>query len=190
MNPADSNPTQGTASKRQIVIFRESKATTMQEATVMENHNSPAANAGIAKMMEAGLQNGYELKCLFKSRDPNGFSLTYAWFKGNYPLPRHTHNTDCLYYVISGEIHMGSEILRAGDGFFLPADAVYAYRAGPDGVEVLEFRDSCAFDIAIKDGSAQAWDRLASVCAANQELWMHQRPPTRHSFIERSALPT
>jgi PAS domain S-box-containing protein len=55
-----------------------------------------------------------------------------------------------MYYVISGEAHMGNQVLRAGDSFFVPADAPYVYTAGPDGVEVLEIRHNVAqFDMKI-----------------------------------------
>ena len=35
---------------------------------------------------------------------------------------------------------MGNQVLRAGDSFFIPAEAPYVYTAGPDGVEILEIR--------------------------------------------------
>jgi hypothetical protein len=165
--------------RREITIFREASAPTLDESEMMEINNSEVATAGIAKLRDSGLDDGYVLKCLFRSPDADGFSLTYAWFKGNYPLPPHKHNTACLYYVISGEIHMGKEVLGAGDGFFLPAGAGYSYSAGPDGVEVVEFRDSSHFDIAIADASAASWERLAKICENNRELWKSQRPPVR-----------
>jgi hypothetical protein len=175
----DAGAQKPSARRRGITIFREADAPTLHEAGVMEDHSSTAANAGLAQMFAAGLEDGYVLKCLFRSPDPNGFSLTYAWFKSHYPLPLHTHDSDCLYYVISGEIQMGDAVLGAGDGFMLPKDSVYSYRAGPDGAEVLEFRDSSRFDITIRDGSAQGWERLAAICAANRTLWKSQRPPLR-----------
>ena len=67
-------------------------------------------------------------------------SLVHAWFGPGYRLPRHTHSADCLYYVISGSAVLGNHTLRAGDGFFVPANAPYQYDAGPEGVEVLEIR--------------------------------------------------
>jgi hypothetical protein len=165
--------------RRRITIFREADAPPLEESDTMENSSSPVANAGMGKMLDAGLNDGYVVKCLFKAPEPDGFSLTYAWFKGNYALPPHTHNTDCLYYVISGQIHMGSDVLRAGDGFFLPADTGYSYTAGPEGLEVLEFRDSARFNITVGDATPEAWMRLAKVCATNQKLWKVQRPPVR-----------
>jgi mannose-6-phosphate isomerase-like protein (cupin superfamily) len=163
---------------RRILFFSESTAKPLQESGMMENSNSPVANAGLEKMREAGLQNGFVLKSLFEAPD-GGLSLTYVWFKGNYPLPAHKHNTQCLYYVISGAIHMGKRILKAREGFFLPAEAGYSYSAGPEGVELLEIRNSTHFDITMSDATEKTWERLAKICADNQGLWSSQLPPTR-----------
>jgi mannose-6-phosphate isomerase-like protein (cupin superfamily) len=172
------------ASPRQgITIFREADAPMLHDAGMMENHSSAVANAGLMQMMEAGVGDGYVLKCLYKSPDPDGFSLSYAWFKGNYALPPHTHDADCLYYVISGEIHMGDNVLGAGDGFLVPANALYSYSVGPEGLEVLEIRNSTQFDITVRDGSPRAWERLAAICEANNALWKTQGPPVRRPQV-------
>jgi mannose-6-phosphate isomerase-like protein (cupin superfamily) len=84
---------------------------------------------------------GFAIKLLVEQSDEEGgFSLLHVWFKSNAPVIRHHHNDDCMYYVISGEAVMGSRRLRAGDSFFVPGGVDYQYRAGPDGVEVLEIR--------------------------------------------------
>ena len=67
-------------------------------------------------------------------------------FPPGFLLPRHSHSADCLYYIIEGGISMGTRALGPGDGFFVPAEQPYAYRAGPDGVKLLEFRHRTAFD--------------------------------------------
>jgi hypothetical protein len=41
-------------------------------------------------------------------------SLCWAWFKSGYVLPRHSHNADCLYYVLGGSLRLGSVWLKAG----------------------------------------------------------------------------
>lgn len=46
---------------------------------------------------------------------------------------------------------MGTRTLGPGDGFFLPADQPYAYRAGPQGVKLLEFRHQACFDMKIHE---------------------------------------
>ena len=46
---------------------------------------------------------------------------------------------------------MGSQVLDAGDGFYIPGDHAYGYRAGPEGAEVLEFRHATSFDIKLDE---------------------------------------
>lgn len=164
---------------RGIRIFREADASSVRDAQIMERKASAIVEQRLAKMFDAGLADAYVTKCLYKSLEPDGVSLVYAWFKANHPLPVHSHNSNCLYYIISGDVRMGTDVLGQGDGFFVPADVNYSYVAGPDGVEILEFRDSSAFDIKIRDGSPRAWERLTGICEANQALWKTQRPPTR-----------
>jgi mannose-6-phosphate isomerase-like protein (cupin superfamily) len=84
--------------------------------------------------------------------DANGINVTYIFWKPNFPLPRHSHNVDCLYYIISGCALLGRRTLRAGDSFFVPSGAPYQYTAGPEGVEVLEIRrDKTFWDMDIKE---------------------------------------
>jgi hypothetical protein len=171
--------------KRRIEFFYNSKAEGFEEADVMEHDFSPMVADGLARMMEKGYASGSKLRCLFRSKDPKGFSLTHVWFKANFPLPPHSHDSDCLYYIIAGDIRMGNRTLRAGDGFLLPAEAGYSYVPGPEGVELLEFRATSRFDIKIPDGSRQFWDRLVGVCESNRQLWETQQPPVR--AVEESA---
>lgn len=72
--------------------------------------------------------------------EEGGYSLLHLWFKPHFPLFRHRHETDCMYVLLSGSAVMGKQTLRAGDSFYVPAQAPYSYTAGPDGVEVLEIR--------------------------------------------------
>src|SRR3546814_13639172 len=78
--------------------------------------------------------HGAKTVVLFKEPGERGMSLTYVWFKSDYLLPRHSHDTDCLYYVMAGELLIGKQVLRKGDGMFIPAGAGYAYQAGAKGV--------------------------------------------------------
>ena len=50
---------------------------------------------------------------------------------------------------------MGSQVLEAGDGFFVPSDAPYAYEAGSEGVVVLEFRTATSFGMKIPGGQLE-----------------------------------
>jgi mannose-6-phosphate isomerase-like protein (cupin superfamily) len=162
-----------------ITFFRETAGAAGDDGKMMENRSSSVAMEGMMGMMDAGLSDGYVLKCLYRSSEPDGMSLLYAWFKGNYALPPHSHDTDCLYYIVAGSIQLGSSELTAGDGFFVPKDALYSYNAGPEGVEILEFRGASQFDIVLRDGSPRAWERMAAMVTTNRDLWKSQRPPVR-----------
>ena len=68
---------------------------------------------------------------------------------------------------------MGNQVVAAGDGFFVPAGAPYAYTAGPDGVEVLEFRATSQFAIRVTETPAR-WAQLAQLARAHREEWAAQ----------------
>lgn len=116
--------------------------------------------------------DGQDVTVLFKGEGPDGFSLVHAWFGAGFRLPRHSHSADCLYYVLSGEIHMGSRTMKAGDGFFVQADAPYAYTAGDDGAQVLEFRTSTSFDMKVFDQTPERWKPIVEAAHANHARWL------------------
>jgi Cupin domain len=85
--------------------------------------------------------------------------------------PRHSHDGDCLYYVVEGSLVMGSQVLEAGDGFFVPSGAPYAYEAGPEGVVVLEFRSCTSFGMNIPGGQLERLRRMGAVADEHAEEW-------------------
>ena len=105
----------------------------------------------------------------FRQEGPDGFSLVSIDFPPGFLLPRHSHSADCLYYVVGGGVIMGARALGPGDGFFVPAEQPYAYRAGPEGVKLLEFRHRTAFDTKFyeKDTARFRAKAEASLVAAN-----------------------
>lgn len=127
--------------------------------------------AGGTKMMEAGMLEGSKIKLLY-SRP--GMSLTYCWFKSGFPLPRHSHSADCLYFIITGTLKMGTEVLGAGDGFFLGTDVPYTYVPGEDGVEVLEFRTNNAFDIKMLADNPAYWEKALAGLMTEKLRWPEQ----------------
>lgn len=120
-----------------------------------------------------------------QTEEEGGFTLLHLWFKPHFPLFRHRHEIDCLYIVLSGSAQMGNQTLRAGDSFYVPAQAPYSYTAGSEGVEVLEIRkDPTPFttiftrntdakvseaEAALRD-NAETWEQLtiSPMFAANQ----------------------
>ena len=158
-------------------VFRSKDAPSLDEAGHMAYvDDDPVILQGAARLGEAGIGEGAVLKCLFSGF---GFSLHYVWFKPGYPLPLHSHDSDCLYYLISGGIRMGTEEMGAGDGFFLPADTPYTYTVGEHGVELLEFRTQEDFDIRFKGKTDTYWENLLEKLRAEQPKWKEALPPVR-----------
>ena len=157
-------------------IFRTSTAPSLDETAHMEVRDmTPEMEAGIGAALEAGFAEGNVVKTLFSAP---GFSLTYAWFKSGFPLPLHTHNSDCLYYIVAGSLQLGTESLGAGDGFFLGADKAYRYTPGPEGVEVLEFRTQEDFDIKFLAKTLPAWQKISGVISERRSAWADEQPPS------------
>jgi hypothetical protein len=107
-----------------------------------------------------------------------GFSLSKVWFKSGYPLPLHSHTADCLYYILAGSLRAGTEELGPGDGFFVGSDVPYTYTPGPEGVEVLEFRDTEKFNIRFMARNKSFWEKAGRKIAANREAWKREPPPS------------
>jgi hypothetical protein len=159
-----------------MAVFRAAQAPALREVDAMRAEGvTGLVRDGLAQLAEAGLGEGETVKLLFSAP---GFSLAYAWFKSGFPLPRHSHNTDCLYYIIAGSLTFGAEVLGKGDGFFVPSDAAYTYVPGPEGVEILEFRTADRFNIRFLADNPAFWSRAAATVSAELDGWRGQRPPS------------
>jgi hypothetical protein len=158
-------------------IFRGSDAPSLNEAQCMtpegDTPNMLATLARYPEMLESG---GEQVDVPY--RRP-GMSLARLWLKSGFPLPLHSHDCDCLYYIVAGSIELGQETLAAGDGFFVGGDVPYGYTAGPEGAEVLEFRATDAFAIRLKDKPAAAWEKTASHMLDSRDRWATEVPPVR-----------
>lgn len=163
-------------------IYRMRDARPYHETSVLRHEPVSDTVAQGAKMaVEAGMGEGHDLKLLFEAP---GFTLSYAWFKSGYPLPRHTHNVDCLYYILGGSLKIGTEELGKGDGFFIGSEVPYTYTPGEQGVEVLEFRPSNDFNIKVLANNLAFWEKAAQAVAGQRESWRTQPRP---STIEEPA---
>jgi quercetin dioxygenase-like cupin family protein len=167
----------GKGAEQRISVFRHAEAPIVTEAQTMSTVvASPEQRESMERMNAAGWRAGEEIRVLFRAP---GFSLLHAWFKKDYPLPLHSHNADCLYYVVAGALTLGTEELRAGDGFFVPANARYTYLPGPDGVEVLEFRHATGVDFQIFSKGNAFWEKSPERILANLAEWAAAKPPSR-----------
>jgi hypothetical protein len=164
------------APETRFAIYRGADAPDFSEVSVMELAGvTPVIAAGIEAAQAAGAPDGDMVKLLFAVP---GMSLTYAWFKSGYPLPLHSHNADCLYYIIAGSLQLGTEMLGKGDGFFVGMDVPYFYTPGPEGVEVLEFRTADSFDIRFLGKTKAFWDKTTAAVTRERANWDGQLPPS------------
>ena len=164
------------AKQATMQIYRAADVGMMEESADNEKvlPMSQETQAGFARLVEAGFLDGATVKKLF---DIPGFSLTYVWFKPHFPLPRHSHKQDCLYYIIAGKIKLGTEWLGAGDGFFLPDATPYTYIVGDEGVELLEIRTSSDTNFKSFAHTATWWDKAEKAIRDNRSAWQAIIPP-------------
>jgi quercetin dioxygenase-like cupin family protein len=162
-----------------IRIYRAADAPELQKtdfvsAVVYEDDADPAQAASVY----AGASPADTRVLVRQTEEEGGYSLVYLFFKPNYPLGRHRHEADCLYIVISGSATMGNVTLHAGDSFFVPAYAPYGYTAGPEGVEVLEFRHEVwSVTTTFTEDSARMFEHTAEAVRENADVWRELTGP-------------
>jgi len=161
-----------------FATFKGKNAQPYSEMTIMQYEPmSPVAAEGVQRATEVGYDHGHDMKLVFAAP---GFSLIRLWFKSNFPLPRHTHDVDCLYYIVGGSLRIGREELVVGDGFFVGSGVPYSYAPGPNGVEVLEFRAADAFNIKVMADDRRYWDKAVEAVRNLQGTWTGETPPSLH----------
>ncbi len=159
-----------------FAIFRAKDAADYAEDGVMYVDQSASVEFGTSSLLgEEGFMDGSQVKLLFQRP---GMSLTYVWFKSGFPLPRHSHNADCLYFIVAGSLKIGVEELGPGDGFFIGVDVPYTYTPGENGVEVLEFRTSNHFDFKML-GNTPAWmEKAVEALRTHRGDWPGEKTPS------------
>jgi len=166
--------------RKRMDVFRGAEAAELDHDAMPFEGVDEDVMAGFAKIAATGADPmlGAMTEVLFREPADTGLSLCRAWFKSGYILPRHSHNADCIYYVLGGELSMGAATLRKGDGVFIPADHGYTLQAGPEGVEILEFRNATKFHILFKGNDTAHWDRIAAVYQEKAAVWAAETPPS------------
>ena len=147
-----------------MVLFKGENAPSLESTSMMDEMTYTVQGADEAPMAEGeleALQAGGQITVPFRQSAEDGFSLVEINFAPGYLLPKHSHSSDCLYYIVKGGIVMGKRELGPGDGFFLPAEQVYAYQAGPEGVTLLEFRNRTSFDMKVHEKDMASYRRKA-----------------------------
>jgi mannose-6-phosphate isomerase-like protein (cupin superfamily) len=155
--------------QRGVQVFFGKNAVGLAESGIGEHPEGEPAI--VARVRSSGAMNGVIGRVPFMQNSYDGFSLVEIYFKPNYVSTRHTHNTDCLYYVKSGAAYMGHTELGPGDGYFVPANTPYRFTAGPNGFELLEFRRSTRYDQQFLDTDIERWEPIFDAAEKNRELW-------------------
>ena len=133
----------------------------------------PAVVRGL-KLFGESSSGGAAAQALFSR--PN-LHVSYAWFKSGFPLPLHSHDTDCYYLIIAGSMTVGTEVLGKGDGVFIPGGAPYTVTPGEEGVEFVEMRTSPDYDTHYRAKTDAYWDRIAETQVAGKARWAMEQQP-------------
>lgn len=52
----------------------------------------------------------------------------------------HAHDEEEVMYVVGGEMIVGQRVLKPGSSIYIAGSTLYGFRAGPNGLRVLNFR--------------------------------------------------
>lgn len=52
----------------------------------------------------------------------------------------HTHEQDEIIYVTGGQMIFGQHTLNPGDSVYIPGMTLYSFKAGPEGLQFINFR--------------------------------------------------
>ena len=172
---AGDSPRTDAAGRPQFTVYTHADACDMRASGAVTYSNmDETLLAALGRIEAAGGEEGSDTEHLFAA---GGMSLSRVWFKSGFPLILHSHDSDCLYYITGGSLRLGTHTLEKGEGFFVPADVPYAYTAGDEGVELLEFRTAEKYDFKLASRSAKYYDRIADVLAARRSVWSDEPRP-------------
>ena len=104
------------AARDKMVIFHGAGAPSLAESG-MSVGRSHVAGEPIDDFFSEAIMESFTSAVPFRQEGPEGFSLVSLDFPPGAMLPRHSHSADCLYYIVSGGIVMGTRELGPGDGF-------------------------------------------------------------------------
>jgi hypothetical protein len=64
----------------------------------------------------------------------------------------HSHSEDEIIFIVSGQIRLGRKLFPEGTAIAIPADTLYSFTAGPDGMAFVNFRAGLPADIHFPGG--------------------------------------
>jgi hypothetical protein len=72
--------------------------------------------------------------------DAHSPSLVEVRASPDKPATAHAHETDEIVYVLEGELVIGRRVFGPESAVFIPANTLYSFRVGPEGVRYLNMR--------------------------------------------------
>lgn len=65
----------------------------------------------------------------------------------------HSHSEDEIIFIVSGQIRLGRKLFPEGTAIAIPAETLYSFTAGPDGMAFVNFRAGLPADIRFPGGN-------------------------------------
>ena len=103
------------------------------------------------------------------------------WFKPHYPLPRHTHDVDCLYYVVSGTAVMGNQELRPVTASSYPQKRRTSTPPVPTEWRSWSSGTARSFDIKVTEDDPARWDAMIATANEQRSAWQTLPSPRQSS---------
>jgi hypothetical protein len=171
--------TVGTRARRGLQIFSRNKPVVgdlVKQMTIPPVWDEAAVEA-TPEFFAAGGSASVRLFSDSGGTEDHCLNLIWLRLASNYHLPRHSHTEDCLYYVVSGELHLGNQTVSSGEGFFVPSEAPYTYTVGPEGAEILEFRGTGQPVASQTLESRAGWKRILENSREHRKRWVQELKP-------------
>jgi quercetin dioxygenase-like cupin family protein len=90
---------------------------------------------------EAGRQGA---RRRFLAQGDSGFYAQVVEMPPHFEAPAHSHNHAEVFMVLEGSCTMNGEVMHAYDMTVVPADGMYGFTAGPEGLRFLVVRTAAA----------------------------------------------
>jgi hypothetical protein len=101
---------------------------------------------------EDGMELGHH-SLYFDANCPNcDVWLHESLFNPEREIMRHYHTEDEIIFLISGEMHLGRDVLKPGTALAIAANTPYKFTAGPEGVGFVNFRPGSPTIVLFFDG--------------------------------------
>jgi len=84
-----------------------------------------------------------ELSASYRIREPGGNELPQLMelrYQPNAEVQVHAHDEDEIIFIVGGEMHLGSRVLGPGTSIAISGKTFYGFKAGPAGLQFLNFR--------------------------------------------------